>query len=473
HRDVKEDERKLIFLSHANTVKKMGSITVLHPQTKNTQHRDVKEEERKSVYLSHADTETKTSPITVIQPQTKNTQLTTWGQIQIQHCLQVMASPFKQRDIQEEERKSPHLCHANTVNKMSSISVIQPHTKWLKSQSMQEINTSITPGDNKKEAAADLARSYGLDTSLYASECAPMSRSTEALNAWRSPANSETLDLYEECSHGLIHFSASYYQKSKKLYVHINKLESLPPKGNHYTYSIFVKLVVLPMEKPVRVSKLIKDDLNPTIEEDFEFYVKEPLGKVLRLSVYDADHLSKYDAVGHALFYLEDVIAGRPRRYAMKLYKQSQPDVSPGIIHLTLRYKKDTMIATVLIKEAHNLLLTTGASKSTRTSDKYNTYVKVVYYFAGQKSKSKRTIVVANSRNPTYNQTFSFKLSSNFLHDSMIVISVMMKGMLRKDVAIGRLILGPFHYAETHVKTPWGRALLDQQEVSHWFRLYL
>ena len=83
----------------------------------------------------------------------------------------------------------------------------------------------------------------------------------------------------------------------------------------------------------MRVSKLVKDDLNPVIEEDFEFHVKDPLGKVLRLSVYDADHQGKYDAVGHALFYLEDVIAGRPRRYAMKLYRQSQVSAKTAQVH--------------------------------------------------------------------------------------------------------------------------------------------
>ena len=99
--------------------------------------------------------------------------------------------------------------------------------------------------------------------------------------------------------------------------------------------------------------------------------------------------------------------------------------------------------------------------------------MKIVYLFAGQKSKSKKTSVVANSRNPTYNQTFSFKLSTNFLHDSMIVVSVMMKGFLKKDVAIGRVILGPFYYEEGHAKTPWGRALVGLEEVDHWYRMYL
>jgi hypothetical protein len=109
-----------------------------------------------------------------------------------------------------------------------------------------------------------------------------------------------------------------------RLLVRINKVEHLPPKGEHYTYNVVVKLIILPLDKPVRVSKIYKNNLNPEIEEDFEFTVKHPLGKVLRLSLHDADRQGKYDAIGHALFYLEDVMAGRPRRYAMRLYKQSQ-----------------------------------------------------------------------------------------------------------------------------------------------------
>jgi hypothetical protein len=106
-------------------------------------------------------------------------------------------------------------------------------------------------------------------------------------------------------------------------------------------------------------------------------------------------------------------------------------------------------------------------------ADKYNTYVKVVYVSCGQKMKSRKSALVSNNRNPTYNETFTFKLSLNFLHDCLIVVSVMMKGLLRKDVPIGRLVLGPFQYTEGQEKTPWGRALLLQEEVTHWFRMHL
>jgi len=112
-------------------------------------------------------------------------------------------------------------------------------------------------------------------------------------------------------------------------------VENLPPKGEHYTYSVICKLIILPSDKPVRVSRIYKNDLNPEIEEDFEFAIKHPRGKVLRLSLYDADHQGKYDAIGHALFYLEDVLSGQSRKYAMRLYKQSQVSNCPLCCHVS------------------------------------------------------------------------------------------------------------------------------------------
>lgn len=397
---------------------------------------------------------------------------------------------MQRRDGTQDQGNSachdPPLRHAGTMTTLSTTTNLQQPVKWLNSQSMQDINTVLTSPYNrdghyvntaiKESDATQIARTYGLDTSLYTpnnTECASMSRSYEALNAWRSPDTTGKADWLQEVSCGTVHFTAAYFQKNKKLLVHINKVENLPPKGEHYTYSVVVKLIILPSDKPVRVSRIYKNDLDPEIEEDFEFSVKHPHGKVLRLSLYDADHQGKYDAIGHALFYLEDVLSGHSRNYAMRLYKQSQPDVDPGNVRVSLSYKREMMIMQVLVIEACNLLLSTNTAKSNRLTDKYNTYVKVVYFSCGQKVKSRRSAVVPNSRNPTYNEAFTFKLSPNFLHDSFIVVSIMMKGLLRKDLPIGRLVLGPFQYTEDRERTPWGRALLSEEEVTHWFRMYL
>jgi hypothetical protein len=76
------------------------------------------------------------------------------------------------------------------------------------------VNTSIKEGD-----ATEIARTYGLDTSLYTpdnTEYAPMSRSYEALNAWRSPDTTCKADWLQEVPCGTVHFTAAYFQKNKK-----------------------------------------------------------------------------------------------------------------------------------------------------------------------------------------------------------------------------------------------------------------
>lgn len=73
-----------------------------------------------------------------------------------------------------------------------------------------------------------------------------------------------------------------------------------------------------------------------------------------------------------------------------------------------------------------------------------------------------------------YNFTVDLKIDSNTLQNNFVVISVKIKGFLKKDILVGRVILGPFLYAEYGKGlTPWGRALIRNEIVSHIFRMYL
>lgn len=47
------------------------------------------------------------------------------------------------------------------------------------------------------------------------------------------------------------------------------------------------------------------------------------------ISVYDADAIGKFDAVGHALFYITDALTHGQKSHTLKLYRQSM--VSPDI----------------------------------------------------------------------------------------------------------------------------------------------
>lgn len=79
--------------------------------------------------------------------------------------------------------------------------------------------------------------------------------------------------------------------------------------------------------------------------------------------------------------------------------------------------------------------------------------------------------------NAVCNYSESFKIDTTGLKHNYIVVNVKQKinkNMIKQDKTIGWLILGPYFYSEdgtTH--TPWGKAILCNELVSHSFRLYL
>lgn len=127
----------------------------------------------------------------------------------------------------------------------------------------------------------------------------------------------------------------------------------------------------------------------------------------------------------------------------------------------------------IVIKDSKLLILKDINNSPTCFADKFSTYAKVTLFSADQKVKSKKSAVVTNDRNPIYDHGFTFHLAGKSRDEIFVVVSVMLKGLLKKDTAIGRLIIGPSCYAEGHILTPWGRAVLYEESVSHWFRMYL
>ncbi|KAF4516931.1 hypothetical protein B566_EDAN008020 [Ephemera danica] len=106
--------------------------------------------------------------------------------------------------------------------------------------------------------------------------------------------------------------------------------------------------------------------------------------------------------------------------------------------------------------------------------DKYTTYVKASLYCKGQKVKSKKSAVISNEKDPFYNHMFQFPVGDDIRTEThCLVVSVVLKGRLKQDTPIGRVILGPNFYADGNSMTPWGRVILGQQTASHWYNLYL
>ncbi|XP_049799474.1 synaptotagmin-15-like [Schistocerca nitens] len=398
-----------------------------------------------------------------------------------------VSSPDIVRDIKMQEAKQsvpveePNLRHAGTMVDISSVSVLNNTASWLKSQSMQDITSEtelhIEGESTPKTKSGDLARSFGIDTSLYTTsrssspgahyQCGDIIDSIYTL----PDISGKECTVAQDFPSGIFDFSCSYFPKSKKLLVHVSKIEDLEVKNENNTYEINLRLTILPAEKHNKNSKSYKVTQVVEIEEDFQFTLKDISEKILRISVYNIKNIGKYSAIGHTLLNLEDVPFGKAQRYSLKLYKQSQQQRNLGNVMVSMSYQSSDQQLIVHVKKAKSL---SGSHivKNNKATVKWNTFVKISCFCGDEKIKTKKSPVIQDEQNPVYDYSCALKLPSEHSDECYVVISVMMKGLFKKDIPIGRLILGPSFYSG-HAATIWGRVMLYHESITHWFPLYL
>lgn len=93
-------------------------------------------------------------------------------------------------------------------------------------------------------------------------------------------------------------------------------------------------------------------------------------------------------------------------------------------------------------------------------------------YAFGEKVKTKKSVVVFDCRDPTFNSTFTFQIRHDQIDHVSVVIATKLKGFVH-DITIGRLNFGPFFYFGNQELTHWGRVFLKKEVVRHWFHMYL
>ncbi|XP_039301299.1 uncharacterized protein LOC111054342 [Nilaparvata lugens] len=351
----------------------------------------------------------------------------------------------------------------NTANSEEFLSPsLSDETIWMKSQSCLDIkNLDSNEADSSKEGR-ELAKAHGLDLNLY--QNIPLSKSIEAVNKARQTLQaSGREDIFQELPLGTIFFDVVFDEQKKKLSVTIEKVPKLAGKGEaQLKYQFMVKLTVLPSEKEVHSTKH-HHTIDRPINETFVFDVKKLSDKVLRFSVFDMDRRGKYDAVGHALFYLEDILQPFSRLHQMKLYKQSVPDVYPGTMQLTMSFNREKNNVTLTIKQIENLDLKKGKCK-----------LFLKFFIFGEKKKEKMSAVVIYDTKAVFNFSTTVKIDPTGMKQNYIVICLKSKDAMKQNKSIGRLIIGPYFYAEDgKTLTPWGRVVLYNETISNSFRMYL
>ncbi|KAE9541288.1 hypothetical protein AGLY_004533 [Aphis glycines] len=255
-----------------------------------------------------------------------------------------------------------------------------------------------------------------------------------------------------------------------RLFVRVENLDGLAPKGkDKRPYKTVLKLTLLPQEKTTKTSKTIAAAMSPVVNEDFFISTKCISNKVLRISVFDHEYQGKYDAVGHALFYLDNITPNNDGAQSVKLYKHSWPDINLCNINISLSYKKQQETLHIVVHEANNLNL---------PHEKSRTFVKIAYFSKGKRIKEYQSPSVPNTKNDpkaTYEFKVDIRIDLNSTANGYIVIGLKEKGFLKRNESnLGRVIFGPFLYTERgYDLTPWGKVLLTKDGVSDTFKTYL
>ncbi|CAH0392876.1 unnamed protein product [Bemisia tabaci] len=343
-------------------------------------------------------------------------------------------------------------------------------TAWFRSQSFQSVcnpsEENAESDDNVDKEKSQIAKQYGLDASLY--NCSQLSKSSEAINrAWKSMGDIPTHERFIELAYGTVCFTAQF--RDKKFVIHIIKLVGLAPKGKALLeYPTVIKLTILPLEKQAKQSKTLPSSSNPEVNQDFSFHARDISNKILRISVFDVERQGKYSAVGHALFYLEDVKSVKKiQSYEMKLFRQSLPNVIPGCLFVSLEYSSSSKSLNVFVEQASKLEATLAAGKC-------RLYVKLLFLQGNKRMKELESPpVLMQNLEAKLNYTDSIKIDENHIKDSSLVIALKYKGMFH-DKNVGRVIFGPYFYSEFgHKLTPWGRLFLKNEQIKYSFRMYL
>lgn len=289
--------------------------------------------------------------------------------------------------------------------------------------------------------------------------------------------NSKCSKENDEPIFGFIEFSVNYLEKEKKLKVSINQAVSLPPKGAKIYYDSFVRVTFLPSRKNARMTRTIKSTLNPHFREDLYFNLSKARnvnGRHLQLSLYDFDRKGRHDAIGHVILPLKEEELKVVTDHKLPLTHKSLPVENLGQLLLSFSYLESHDRLSVTVLRGRSLRLDSLSSKfPNRPIESFNSYVKITLRCSGAKVKTVRTAVVHGTSEPSYNQIFHFIVPLCFIDEASVVTTVIVKGLLRQDAVVGRVITGPYLFEQDQKLTQWGFMLQGKRAAVQWRTLFL
>ncbi|KNA15372.1 hypothetical protein SOVF_098840 [Spinacia oleracea] len=206
----------------------------------------------------------------------------------------------------------------------------------------------------------------------------------------------------------------------------------------------YVKLRLSGLKRPAKKTSVKMKNLNPEWNEDFKLIVKDPETQVLQLQVYDWDKFGGHDKLGMQAVPLSQLTPHETKLFTLDLLKSFDIDDSPDkkprgqlVVELTFdpfKLESDsfgtprdelTRKQSIMDRESDHasvsnqdgvLLVSVISAKDVEGEHHTNPYVQIM--FAGEKKKTK---TIKKSRNPRWDEHFSFIIDEAPLHGKLCV----------------------------------------------------
>ncbi|XP_075241763.1 synaptotagmin-7-like, partial [Convolutriloba macropyga] len=247
------------------------------------------------------------------------------------------------------------------------------------------------------------------------------------------------LQLAKQNSHcGSIHFTIKYEFQSQTLVVQIIEAKDLLAKDWTGTSDPYVKLYLLPDTKKKLKTKTIMKNLNPTWSETLKFqgYPYDKIQKrTLHIKVMDYDKMSSDDPIGEVNIPLCDIDLNLHHNLWRDLNPISKEKMKRGEILMTLAYNPVTGILSSTVVKCKDL-------KPMDLSGYSDPYVKIYLMYENRRVEKVKTTCKPVTLNPTFDESFTFRVPPNKMDDTHLVITVMDRDQFKWNEKIGSVILG-------------------------------
>lgn len=248
---------------------------------------------------------------------------------------------------------------------------------------------------------------------------------------------------------------------------------NLPAKFRKNAADPHAKVTLLPDKQPKFFTRVQRNTLNPTFQEEFAFAIP-PLQveeKSIKVAMCDLDRFSRRAIIGYVILPLPEVgIKSAPSTTICTgdiwrdLYDSHDKSVqlgegTKGELFLSLSYNPDAGALVVGIHKAKNV------HTPKRDKDVAGLYSKVTLFVSGKFVKSKKTAIKRKTFEPEFEESFAIQIPRDRLQSFHVIVALCARNRLGGRCVLGRTQIGAFTYVSGAGFDHWLDALNSPKSI--------